>query len=103
MSRSPKRSENPWSRPRWRRLTASVTISSPPPRLPERVRERIPAQHDPIRTEQAYVDRIERCIRFYGKRHPAEPEAAEVGCSRSGLRLCAKGGDALAAPARIAG
>jgi hypothetical protein len=49
-----------------------------PPRLLDRVRERIRFKHYSLRTEDAYVQWIKRFILFHGKRHPAEMGAAEV-------------------------
>ena len=49
-----------------------------PPRLLERVRDRIRLKHYSLRTEQAYVDWIKRFIHFHGKRHPEEMAAPEV-------------------------
>ena len=37
-----------------------------------RVRERVRARHYSLRTEQAYLHRISRYIRFHGRRHPRE-------------------------------
>ena len=49
-----------------------------PPRLLNRVRDRIRYKHYSIRTEQAYVDWIKRFIYFHGKRHPSELGPADV-------------------------
>jgi integron integrase len=49
-----------------------------PPRLLDRVRDKIRLKHYSIRTEQAYADWIKRFIRFHGKRHPAALGPAEV-------------------------
>ncbi len=51
---------------------------SPPPRLLDRVRDKIRLKHYSIRTEQAYVDWIKRFIIFRGKRHPSELGAPDV-------------------------
>ena len=51
---------------------------SQPPKLLDRVRERIRFKHYSIRTEDAYVQWIRRFIIHHGKRHPAEMGAAEV-------------------------
>lgn len=51
---------------------------SQPPKLLDRVRERIRLKHYSIRTEDAYVQWIRRFIIHHGKRHPAEMGAAEV-------------------------
>ncbi|MGA9396606.1 MAG: integron integrase [Azonexus sp.] len=49
-----------------------------PPKLLDRVRERIRFKHYSIRTEDSYVQWIKRFILFHGKRHPAEMGAVEV-------------------------
>lgn len=49
-----------------------------PPKLLDRVRERIRFKHYSIRTEDSYVQWIRRFILFHGKRHPAEMGAVEV-------------------------
>ena len=49
-----------------------------PPRLPNRVRDKIRLRHYSIRTERAYVDWIKRFIHFNGKRHPVTLGAPEV-------------------------
>jgi integron integrase len=48
------------------------------PRLLDQVREVIRCLHYSIRTEQAYVDWIQRFVLFHGKRHPADMGAPEV-------------------------
>jgi integron integrase len=50
----------------------------PPPRLLDRVRDRIRFLHYSLRTEQAYVDWIRRYVVFHGKRHPSGMGAPEV-------------------------
>lgn len=50
----------------------------PPPRLLDRVRERLRLKHYSIRTEHQYVQWVRRFILFHGKRHPAEMGAKEV-------------------------
>ncbi|MEW5710633.1 MAG: integron integrase [Pseudomonadota bacterium] len=50
-----------------------------PPKLLDQVRDRIRRKHYSLRTEEAYVHWIKRFIFFYGKRHPREMGAAEVG------------------------
>ncbi|AVZ79472.1 integron integrase [Zoogloeaceae bacteirum Par-f-2] len=50
----------------------------PPPRLLDRVRERLRFKHYSIRTEHQYVQWVRRFILFHGKRHPAEMGAKEV-------------------------
>jgi integron integrase len=49
-----------------------------PPRLLQRVRDKIRVKHYSLRTEHAYVDWIRRFILFHGKRHPGFPGAEEV-------------------------
>src|SRR5436190_4531788 len=49
-----------------------------PPRLLDRVRDKIRLRHYSIRTEQAYLDWIKRFIVFHGKRHPETLGAPEV-------------------------
>ena len=51
---------------------------SEPPRLLDRVRDKIRLRHYSIRTEQAYVEWIKRFILFHGKRHPESLGATEV-------------------------
>ena len=51
---------------------------SQPPKLLDRVRDKIRLKHYSIRTEQAYVDWIRRFILFHDKRHPKEMGAADV-------------------------
>jgi len=49
-----------------------------PPKLLDRVRERIRLKHYSIRTEQSYVQWVRRYILHHGKRHPMEMGAPEV-------------------------
>ncbi len=49
-----------------------------PPKLLDKVRNKIRIKHYSIRTNQAYVDWIRRFILFHNKRHPAEMGATEV-------------------------
>ena len=51
---------------------------SQPPRLLERVRERIRAKHYSYRTEKTYLHWIRRFILFHSKRHPREMGGPEV-------------------------
>jgi len=51
---------------------------SSPPRLLDRIRDRIRLKHYSLRTEKAYLDWIKRFIHFHGKRHPEEMAALEV-------------------------
>jgi hypothetical protein len=53
-----------------------------PPRpkklLLDQVREIIRLKHYSIRTEEAYVNWIKRCVWFHNKRHPREMGVAEI-------------------------
>ena len=49
-----------------------------PPKLLDRVRERIRFKHYSIRIEDSYVQWIRRYVLFHGKRHPSEMGAPEV-------------------------
>jgi len=49
-----------------------------PPKLLDRVRDKIRLKHYSIRTEQSYVQWVRRYILHHGKRHSAEMGAAEV-------------------------
>ena len=49
-----------------------------PKKLLDRVRDAIRVKHYSYRTEQTYMDWIERYIRFHGLRHPAEMNAPEI-------------------------
>jgi integron integrase len=49
-----------------------------PPRLLDRVRDRIRFKHYSVRTEQAYVFWIRRFVIFHGRQHPSAMGAAEV-------------------------
>ena len=48
-----------------------------PKKLLDQVREAIRVKHYSIRTEEAYVAWIKRCILFHNKRHPQEMGASE--------------------------
>ncbi|MBZ0092040.1 MAG: integron integrase [Sulfuricellaceae bacterium] len=52
--------------------------TDPPPKLLDRVRDRIRRKAYAKRTEQSYVHWIKRFILFHGKRHPAEMGKDEV-------------------------
>ncbi len=56
----------------------SDSVSAPPPRLLDQLRERIRYKHYSIRTEQAYVYWVRAFIRHHGLRHPGELGAVEV-------------------------
>jgi integron integrase len=58
-----------------------------PPRLLDRVRERIRLKHYSIRTEHTYIHWIRRYILFHGKRHPREMGAPEVEAFLSDLAV----------------
>lgn len=49
-----------------------------PPKLLDRVRDRLRIKHYSIRTETQYLQWVRRFILFHGKRHPQEMGAAEV-------------------------
>jgi integron integrase len=59
-------------------MDTGIRDYSDPPRLLDRVRDKIRLKHYSIRTEQAYVDWIRRFIVFHGKRHPQSLGADEV-------------------------
>ena len=52
--------------------------NQPPPKLLDQVRQTIRRKHYSIRTEEAYVNWIQRFILFHGKRHPAQMGAPEI-------------------------
>jgi hypothetical protein len=54
------------------------TSPTSPPKLLDRMRERLRLRHYSMRTEQQYVQWARRFILFHGKRHPAEMGAREV-------------------------
>lgn len=55
------------------------STQKPEPKLLNQVRGKIRLKHYNIRTEQAYVDWIKRFVLHFGKRHPHDLGAAEVG------------------------
>jgi len=57
---------------------ASPLLSVPPPKLLDRVRDRVRRLGYAKRTEQSYTHWIKRFILHHGKLHPAEMGAAEV-------------------------
>jgi site-specific recombinase XerD len=59
-------------------MASSLSASPKPPKLLDRVRAAVRFNHYSPPTEQAYVDWIERFIRFHGIRHPQEMGAEEV-------------------------
>jgi integron integrase len=59
-------------------MASPFSAGPKPPKLLDRVRAAVRFNHYSPRTEQAYVDWIERFIRFHGIRHPQEMGAEEV-------------------------
>lgn len=59
-------------------ILSSAAVVSDPPRLLDRVRDRLRVLHYSMRTETAYSGWIRRYILFHGKRHPAEMGKAEA-------------------------
>jgi integron integrase len=59
-------------------MASPLSAGPKPPKLLDRVRAAVRFNHYSPRTEQAYVDWIERFIRFHGIRHPQEMGAEEV-------------------------
>ncbi|MCK9619938.1 MAG: integron integrase [Methylobacter sp.] len=57
----------------------SENLSRQEPKLLDQVRGKIRLKHYSIRTEQAYTDWIKRFILHFGKKHPRDMGAAEVG------------------------
>ena len=57
---------------------SNSTAPVDPPRLLDRVRDRIRRKGYSLRTERAYTGWIKRFILFHGKRHPTDMGAAEV-------------------------
>lgn len=53
-------------------------IAPQPPRLLDRMREKLRVKHYSIRTEQSYLDWVRRYIRFHGMKHPSELGAQAV-------------------------
>jgi integron integrase len=58
--------------------TTNSPSDAPPPKLLDKVRERIRLKHYSIRTEQAYTHWVKRYILFHGKRHPLEMGKVEI-------------------------
>src|ERR671914_73400 len=56
-------------------------------RLLEQVREAVRTRHYSIRTEEAYIRWVREYILFFGKRHPADMGAKEVGAFLSHLAV----------------
>jgi hypothetical protein len=67
----------------------NCTIANPP-RLLDRVRDKLRVKHYSIRTEQTYLDWIKRYILFHGKQHPQEMGAAEVEAFLTHLAVAGK-------------
>ncbi len=59
-------------------LSDTVALSHQPPKLMDRVRDRIRTLHYSYRTEQAYTHWIKRYILHHGKRHPQDMGADEI-------------------------
>lgn len=57
---------------------ASDATPGGPPRLLDRIRDRIRLKHYSVRTERAYVHWVKRYILFHDKRHPVDMGKAEV-------------------------
>lgn len=53
-------------------------MSAASPKLIPLVRSRLRLRHMSLRTEQAYLERIRRFVRYHGVRHPGEMGEAEV-------------------------
>ena len=53
-------------------------MSDRPPRLLDRLGEKIRLKHYSIRTEEAYANWVRRFVFYHGRRHPGEMGAAEV-------------------------
>jgi hypothetical protein len=67
----------------------NCTIANPP-RLLDRVRDKLRVKHYSIRTEQTYLDWIKRYILFHGKQHPQEMGATEVEAFLTHLAVAGK-------------
>ncbi|MEQ1667421.1 MAG: integron integrase [Sulfuriferula sp.] len=67
----------------------NYTIANPP-KLLDRVRDKLRVKHYSIRTEQVYLDWIKRYILFHGKRHPQEMGAVEVEAFLTHLAVAGK-------------
>jgi integron integrase len=61
-----------------RDFSALLPMKPTPQKLLDRVRNAIRLKHYSLRTEQAYVEWIERFIRFHGLRHPVEMNTPEI-------------------------
>jgi len=60
------------------RIVPGQPVQASSPKLLDRVRDAIRAQHYSIRTEEAYVGWVRRFIVFHNKRHPAEMGEPEI-------------------------
>jgi len=58
--------------------TETTPPAPTPPKLLDKVRDKIRVKHYSIRTETQYLQWIKRFILFHGKRHPQEMDAIEV-------------------------
>ncbi|PKO84563.1 MAG: hypothetical protein CVU17_02950 [Betaproteobacteria bacterium HGW-Betaproteobacteria-11] len=61
-----------------------------PPKLLDRVREKLRVKHYAIRTEETYVDWIRRHIRFDDKKHPKNLGASDVEAFLTHLAVAGK-------------
>ena len=59
-------------------VNETTPLTPTPPKLLDKVRDKIRAKHYSIRTETQYVQWIKRFILFHGKRHPKDLGASEV-------------------------
>ena len=57
----------------------------PPPRLLERLRDRIRLRHYSLRTERTYAHWVKRYVAFHGMRHPGEMGTGEITAFLSSL------------------
>jgi hypothetical protein len=57
------------------------------PKLLDQVRHAMPTKHYNLRTEEAYVQWIRRCILFHNKRHPKDMGVEEAGQFLSDLAV----------------
>jgi integron integrase len=62
----------------------------PPPKLLDQVRDKLRVKHYSIRTEQSYVDWINRYILFHGKRHPKDLGARDLEAFLTHLAVAGK-------------
>jgi len=72
---------------RQRIISAAHALQARKPKLLDQVREAIRTRHYRLRTEEAYVSWIKRCILFHGKRHPLEMGQPEIAQFLSALAV----------------